>query len=67
MIYSCMYHSLPAGAICSVRGPRKFCQRGSSSDIFFLFRGTLIPLKAGHDRPASERRFAGWPMMVKHR
>ena len=57
-----------------IRGSRKFCQRGSNSDVGFLSRwsvgGSKLPLKAGHHWLASETpfkwRFAGVPMMAQH-
>ena len=57
----------------SMRGSRKFGQRGSNLDILcsLMRRGrNRIPLLAGHQRPASETpfkwRFAGGPMMAQH-
>ena len=57
-----------------MRGPRKFCQRGSNFEsVFFFFsllrRGRVqIPLLADHHWPASETsfkwRFTGGPMMA---
>ena len=37
----------------NMRGPRKFCQGASNSDIFFLVDKER-ELKAGHHRPTSE-------------
>ena len=43
-----------------MRGSRKFYQRGSKFDNFFLFMSggrIKMPLLAGHHRPASETPF----------
>ena len=56
----------------SIRGSRKFCQKGSNFDNVFLGgRGEEPkPLSVGHHWPASETpfkwRFAGVPLMAQH-
>ena len=56
-------------------GSRKFCQRGSKIDNFFVFlvdegKKIRIPLQAGHQWPTRETplkwRFAGVTMMAQH-
>ena len=62
------------GIVHYKRGSRKFCQRGSNTDnVFFLVDGmerVEMPLKMGHNRPASETtlkwRFAGVPIIAQH-
>ena len=54
-----LHHASSKGADLSVmRGPRKFCQRGSNSDnVFFFVTEERIQkaLKTDHHRPASEK------------
>ena len=55
----------------SMRGSRKFRQRGSNSaNVFLEGERIQIPLKAGQYRPASETpfkwRLAGGSMMAQH-
>ena len=53
-----------------MRESRKFCQRGSNTDVFIGFffirgKGIQIALNAGHNQPAFKWRFADGPMMAQ--
>ena len=57
----------------TMRGSRKFCQRGSNYDNVLIVdeeRDDPNTTKTGHYRPASKTplkwRFAGGPMMTQH-
>ena len=71
---TCNNSNAPSTDTSSMRGPRKFFQRGSNFDNNLLVKegiqGIQIPLKVGRHRPASETpfkwRFAGVPMMARH-
>ena len=56
--------------IQTMRGSRKFCQKGSNTEVFLAdgMKRIEMPLKTGHHRPASETplRFVGVPIMAHH-
>ena len=57
----------------NMRGPRKFCQRGSNSDNVFLVDERRMDPNTNNSGPSSARQrnaikwhFAGGPMIAKH-
>ena len=70
MIQIAAFHHCPP---CFMRGPRKFCQRGSNFDkVFFLFdqgradSSTISRPSSAHQQNAIKWCFAGVPMMTQH-